>query len=78
VSILISRDNPYLQELFSLAKYRILYNSLYLKNLMFGKLISTVGYADPKTTSCYDRRPERTKQDAANKLHFPYTKKGLG
>ena len=37
-----------------------------------------MGHADPKTTSRYDRRPERTKQDAANKLHFPYTKKGLG
>jgi site-specific recombinase XerD len=34
-----------------------------------------MGHADPKTTSRYDRRPEKTKQDAASKLHFPYSPK---
>jgi site-specific recombinase XerD len=34
-----------------------------------------MGHADPKTTSRYDRRPEKVKQDAASKLHFPYSPK---
>jgi len=34
-----------------------------------------VGHKDPKTTARYDRRGERSKQNAASLLHVPYTKK---
>ncbi len=31
-----------------------------------------VGHASPTTTARYDRRPERTKADAVNRVHVPY------
>lgn len=33
---------------------------------------SITGHSSVDTTRRYDRRPERTKQEAADKLHFPY------
>lgn len=33
------------------------------------------GHSDVKTTARYDRRPEETKRDAAEKLHFPYKRR---
>ena len=30
-----------------------------------------MGHASPVTTSRYDRRDEKTKMDAATKIHFP-------
>jgi len=43
--------------------------------------ISTVqrmaGHSDVSTTARYDRRPEEIKQEAAQKLHFPYKRRTL-
>jgi len=31
------------------------------------------GHSDPKTTARYDRRPERTRREAASRLHVPFS-----